>query len=403
MITKYAPGPDRTDVISMATCGFPFTTRLARRVKTRLRKCSQVDTDPDYCFFEPANHDIDYTADDILRAAPFRPDAVFLHWVSGFIHSGIARDIQIRTGAVIFQYLVDMAAFTGGCHYSWDCRGYEEQCGCCPGLHSSDPNDLTYRNLLRKGRDVTETRTVVIAPSGHLFRQAGRSSLFKDKPVYQIPIGLDAGIFKPLDKAAGRVVFGLPPGDKVIFLGSLQPSEKRKGGLQLGEALKLLHQSLSHVERERTSLLVAGDPQKSHQVLAEAPFKKCFAGYLPDDRLLALAYQASTLYLCPSIEDSGPMMINEAIMCGTPVVAFRMGVAEDLVIPGETGYLAELRNASGLAKATESVLKLSPDEYRRMSESARNLGTTRLSYQAQREALERLFEEFVQPDLRAVP
>jgi glycosyltransferase involved in cell wall biosynthesis len=54
-------------------------------------------------------------------------------------------------------------------------------------------------------------------------------------------------------------------------------------------------------------------------------------------------------------------------MCGTPVVAFRMGVSLDLVQDGETGYLAELGDAKGLCDGIQRVLDASPEDQQRMN------------------------------------
>ena len=97
-------------------------------------------------------------------------------------------------------------------------------------------------------------------------------------------------------------------------------------------------------------------------------------GYLQGDALLASAYVASDLFVCPSVEESGPMMINESIMCGTPVVSFDMGVAPDLVHSGKTGYRAELKSSADLARGIRQVLDLPPEEARRMSEACREIG-----------------------------
>jgi glycosyltransferase involved in cell wall biosynthesis len=62
------------------------------------------------------------------------------------------------------------------------------------------------------------------------------------------------------------------------------------------------------------------------------------------------------------------MMIPEAMLCGTPVVAFDTGGAPDLVVSGGTGFLARLGDAAHLAHGLLQVLR-SPD-YTKMSEAA---------------------------------
>ena len=71
------------------------------------------------------------------------------------------------------------------------------------------------------------------------------------------------------------------------------------------------------------------------------------------------------------------MMINESMMSGTPVAAFRMGVALDLVRHRATGYLVELGNAQLLAEALYEFILLTSDERAIISENCRTLAMIR--------------------------
>ena len=102
-------------------------------------------------------------------------------------------------------------------------------------------------------------------------------------------------------------------------------------------------------------LLVAG--RNPHEVLRDLPLEHRWLGHLDDEHALAAAYQAADLFVCPSVEDAGPMMIPEAMLCGTPVVAFNTGGAPDLIEHGRTGFLAELTRADALATGIESMLQ----------------------------------------------
>jgi glycosyltransferase involved in cell wall biosynthesis len=80
-------------------------------------------------------------------------------------------------------------------------------------------------------------------------------------------------------------------------------------------------------------------------------------GRIRDDARLALAYRASDLFVCPSVEDAGPMMIPESMLCGTPVAAFATGGAPDLIRTGETGYLARYKDSGDLAEGILGMLR----------------------------------------------
>jgi glycosyltransferase involved in cell wall biosynthesis len=78
---------------------------------------------------------------------------------------------------------------------------------------------------------------------------------------------------------------------------------------------------------------------------------------------IALAYQAADAYLCTTIADAGPLMIPEALSCGTPVVSFDVGYAVDLLRDGETGYVVRSREPEDLASALDQLLR-HPDPHR---------------------------------------
>jgi glycosyltransferase involved in cell wall biosynthesis len=91
------------------------------------------------------------------------------------------------------------------------------------------------------------------------------------------------------------------------------------------------------------------------------------------------------------------MMINESIMCGTPVVAFEMGVAPDLVHTGQTGYRAKLKDNEDLAKGIAQILGLSKDAYDAMSNNCRELGLRSCHPDVQEKGFEQLFDELLLP------
>ena len=86
--------------------------------------------------------------------------------------------------------------------------------------------------------------------------------------------------------------------------------------------------------------------------------------------MLSLLYQASDVFVNSSIEDAGPMMVSEALACGTPVVGFDMGVVDNMVINDYNGYKAILKDSVDLANGIYTVLKLNTVEYNAYSRNA---------------------------------
>lgn len=54
------------------------------------------------------------------------------------------------------------------------------------------------------------------------------------------------------------------------------------------------------------------------------PFDSIGIDYVQLEKLPEI-YAISTCYICPSIDDAGPMMVNQSLCCGTPVVGFEIG------------------------------------------------------------------------------
>ena len=96
-------------------------------------------------------------------------------------------------------------------------------------------------------------------------------------------------------------------------------------------------------------------------------------GYLSDNQLIEM-YQMADVFVCPTLADAGPMMVNQALLCGTPVVAFPVGVSVELVQTGTTGYQAQYGDSKDLAKGIDFILSLPSIEWQNMSANCRKNG-----------------------------
>jgi glycosyltransferase involved in cell wall biosynthesis len=372
---------DDPDVIELQGGRF-----LSRALNLGMKTLLKVFTRQDY-YFQHQISSLIKSVHDLYAHLGFKPDVIVAHWISNFISINDLYRLQHDTGVPVIWYLMDMAPLTGGCHYAWDCTRYMKQCGRCPALRSIWRHDLSYANWRKKHELVQDMDLTVVAGSGSLFYQAKIASIFESKRIEKIMLGVDDKIFKPVPRRAARKKLDLPLDSKIVFLGAQSMSLRRKGMSYLMDALRVFAGEPGF-DCGNIVLAVAGGDFDSVPLDGRLQFRKL--GFLADDRILANAYQAADFFVCPSIEDSGPMMINEAIMCGTPVVAFDMGVAQDLVHTGETGYLAELKNSEDLASGIRYILELSDNEAISMSEQCRSLALEVTSPRAQVEAFLKL-------------
>ncbi len=393
MVNKYDSNYPE-DIISMETFWLAMKKDLMEKITRRLKIENRRPTDINYHFHEIREKISYYSVKRILKCSGIKPDVIFVLFAKDFINSKDMYELFKITHAKIFWLMYDMAPLTGGCHYAWDCKGYQNNCGNCPGIYSKAPFDISYENLMFKKKYVDLTDIHLIAASEWQYRQAKVSTLFKNKPIHKILLSVNPEIFKPADKAALRLKLGIDSDRKVIFFGAIYLHIKRKGMSYLMESLKMLKERLAGTDLgNKVLLLVAGLEIKG---LAELlPFPSKYIGLLDNTYGIASAFQVSDLFLCPSIEDSGPQMINQSIMCGTPVVSFEMGVSPDLVITGQTGYMAKLEDSADLAQGLYSVISANSDEYQKLSDNCRELGLKLCSPEVQIESIEKIIENTV--------
>ena len=72
--------------------------------------------------------------------------------------------------------------------------------------------------------------------------------------------------------------------------------------------------------------------------------------------MLAALYSAADLMVSPTLADNAPLVLTEAMACGTPCVCTPVGGCPELVRPGETGWLAAEPSAEALACALNTAL-----------------------------------------------
>jgi glycosyltransferase involved in cell wall biosynthesis len=369
-----------------------ITWRL-NRIRKVLKLQNKKNSDPDYCFFELDESNSIYTTDVLLKKSGIAPDIIILLYAKGFLNAKNISELYQKTNAPVFWLMYDMAPFTGGCHYAWDCKGYQVSCGKCPGLYSNDPDDITHKNLLFKKNHLDKTNIQIIAASEWQYRQVRESALFKNRIIHKILLSIDPVVFKPLDKNSARLKLGMATNRKVIFFGAVVLSQKRKGMYYLLESLKLLKEQTEKsgsILRNDILLLIAGNGIDG--IVKLLPFEFRYIGKTDNTYGIASAYQAADVFLCPSIEDSGPMMINQSMMCGTPVVSFEMGVAPDLVKSGQTGYIARLKDCNDMAQGLFNVLSLNAGDYKKISDNCRELALEMCSPETQMAKIESIIK-----------
>jgi D-inositol-3-phosphate glycosyltransferase len=173
-----------------------------------------------------------------------------------------------------------------------------------------------------------------------------------------IPCGVDTNLFLPGDQAAARAVLGLDDQLQLLYVGRLAPI---KGLETLLDAMARLRAAGTRVRLS----IVGGDadePLNGHEGELRARLARLdlrsavtFVGAQPQERLRAW-YVAADATVLPSHYESFGMVAMEAMACGIPVVASRVGGLQTTVRDGVTGLLVPDHDPAALAGALDRLL-----------------------------------------------
>lgn len=323
----------------------------------------------------------DFDAEGVFPAEPIiahargiapKWDVVLAHWLGGYLSPDSVVHIAEALGAKVGLWQVDMAHMTGGCHYSLDCDRYREGCGRCPALGSSAAADITRRQAEARAAAWRKAEGVVLAQSHWSARKAAESQVLRGlrQAVLPIPLDLDR-LSAPADPLPARRRLGLPTdGRRIALVRTVDPKVAYKGFGVFQEALRRLDRSgvRLHVAGAGPSGLFPADLK--HVTFTEL-------GHLSGDEAMSAAYQASDFFVCPSIDDAGPMMIPEAMASGRPVLATSVGIAPDLVVEGINGSLCgPPGDPEALVRGLRHYAELPADEIRRQGLAAAEIRGT---------------------------
>jgi D-inositol-3-phosphate glycosyltransferase len=172
-----------------------------------------------------------------------------------------------------------------------------------------------------------------------------------------VPCGVNLDLFQPVAQREARRELSLRDDDRILlFVGRIEPL---KGiDILLGAAAELA------MEHDCSVLVIGGDSGAQQGEIAYLrnlaarlgiAERVSFLGAVDHERL-PLYYSAADVCVVPSFYESFGLVALEAMACGTPVVASRVGGLAGTVRDGETGYLIPWRCPEPFAERIELLL-----------------------------------------------
>jgi D-inositol-3-phosphate glycosyltransferase len=193
-----------------------------------------------------------------------------------------------------------------------------------------------------------------------------------------IPCGVDLNLFRPISPSKARKSLGLSKRKFVLFVGRI---DAIKGIDLLIRAIHCLVEKSCLGKHDVGLIIVGGDKdadprietlemQRLRRMVARRGLeeKVAFWGAQRQD-LLPLFYSAAEAIILPSRYESFGMVALEAMGCGMPVIASRVGGLQFTVEDGRTGFLFPEGDWRELAERIREVILL-PNLKKKLGQAA---------------------------------
>jgi D-inositol-3-phosphate glycosyltransferase len=180
------------------------------------------------------------------------------------------------------------------------------------------------------------------------------------------PPGVDLDLFRPIPPDEAKRMLGLPASSRIVlYVGRIEPL---KGIDTLLEAMALVAPDIPCWQEDLAVIIIGGAPgagiDKVSAELARLERLRADLGIeelvtfqgAKDQDTLVYYYSAADMVVMPSHYESFGMVALEAMACGTPVIASKVGGLAYNVQDGQTGFLIPDRDPEALADKIRKLL-----------------------------------------------
>jgi len=274
----------------------------------------------------------------LIQLSPVKPDILHLHNLHGNNPYFDLRALpELSKQVPTFLTLHDEWTMTGHCAYGIDCERWRTGCGHCPDLSLYPPvkRDSTAYNWKRKRHIYENCRLFVATPSQWLMDRAWTSILTRGMVEGRvIHNGIDLSLFRPIEKKGLRRELGLDEDAWIgLFVGHGTKSNRFKDYTTIKEAFLRFSQASPKGHKVLVCVGERGKEEHGESVSIR------FVEFQTSKEILAMYYNTSNVYLHAAKSENFPVVIQEALACGTPVVATAVGGIPEQIQEGVTGFL----------------------------------------------------------------
>ena len=194
------------------------------------------------------------------------------------------------------------------------------------------------------------------AVSDFLKRETVRDFSVPESRIEVVPNFVNTRIYRPGLEPCHRATLA-PDGEKIVMhISNFRPVKR------VEDVVEIFARVLGEIPSRLVLVGDGPDLPRARVKVEELGIRDrvVFLGeYTPVQELLS----CSDLFLLPSMSESFGLAALEAMACGSPVVASRVGGLPEVIMDGETGYLCEAGDIDEMAAA--SIKILSDDKHRK--------------------------------------
>ena len=265
-----------------------------------------------------------------------------------FIKSNLTKDFDI------------IHAHLTGFHMGWLAKSLKERLNkplviTLHGSKSTYPKEKIRRVFMNK---VLNSADKIIPVSNYLKNNVLKYGI-DEKKIIVVGNGVNKKKFHSISKKKARVILELPIDKKIVL--NIASLSKIKGQANLITAFLKLKQQLDR----KIMLIVIGEgelKQELRKMAGEELDKSILFVGRKSHEEIPLWLSASDLFVLPSFNESMPVSLLEALACGKPVVATKVGGIPEVINSEDYGFIVNPGNISQLCTALNEALEKNWDE-----------------------------------------